>query len=269
MTIIHHIIKVMVVKRRVEKKQIETKQGMNKVETNQVVSSQDELNMVVRWYVDRTLDDLGPDLGSLWDQFRQEDIRSKMDFKQSIKSLFKCYCLEWNLNCLTNERFIIVTSNVCPEVGFSVFEMDVLEEELTSNFSFEWSRIYVMSVLTNLDKFRQSPTCKWWVQKYSNIGLHPKYEQFIMDIDVSFIELTDKRMTSSEMKMKLYSDDSVSLFLTKMYLGMIVSLRFVDCQVNQFKTDQTTLEPIDFHNHLSKLDLTKYGLSGVGFEWTE
>lgn len=242
---------------------------MNKVETNQVVSIQDELNKVVHSYVDRTLDELGPDLGSVWDQFRQEDICFKAGFKQSIKTLFKYYCLERNLNCLTNDRFVIVSSIVCPEVGFSVFEMDVLEDELTSIYSDEWNRIYVMSVLSNLDAFRQFQICKWWVQKYSDIGLHPKYEQFIMDIDVTFIKRTDEHRTGSKMKLKLYSDDSISLLLVKAYLGMLVSLQYVDGQVNHLVVEQTTLEPIDFHNHLTKLDLTKYGLSGVGFEWTE
>ena len=242
---------------------------MNKVETNQVVSIQDELNMVVRSYVDRTLVDLGPDLGSLWDQFRQEDVCSKVDFKQSIKTLFECYCLEWNLNCQSNDRFIVISSSVCSELGISVFEMDMMEVESTDLYPHEWKRIYVMSILSNPNTFRRSQTCKWWVQKYSNIGLHPKYEQFIMDIDVSFIERTDEHRTGSKMKLKLYSDDSVSLLLVKTYLGLLVSLQYVDCQINHLTIGQTTLEPIDFHNHLTKLDLTKYGLTGVGFEWTE
>lgn len=264
MTVVHHISKVMVVKRRVEKKQIESKHSMNKTETNQVVSIQDELNKVVRTYIDCTLTHLGPELGSVWDQYRQEEVHFKADFKQSIKTLFECYCREWNLNCQSNDRFIVISSSVCSELGISVIEMDMLEDESTDIYSIEWKRIHLMSVLSNLERFRRSEFYSYWTQKYSNIGLHPEYEQYVMVIDVTFNEQDE-----TIKKLNLYCDSSVGLYIFKTYLGLLGRLQFVDGQIDHMSMDPNQYEPIDFYNHLSKLDLTKYGLSGVGFEWTE
>jgi hypothetical protein len=146
-------------------------------------------------FVQFSLDELGPDLVSLLDQFLQSESESIETDDEVGQILIEQYCIKWNLSCFEQDGYLYISPKHDRNQGIIAIDTSDLVESVRD---YEFLIRYI-SIFSNMHCYETGRNRLYWAESY------PKTEdgryQMVITLPVDYQSTIDLIMTSDDLVM--------------------------------------------------------------------